>query len=87
MVMIRTAGPVVNLAPTSFPKAHLAQVHCTNFLERLNREVNRRSGPASIFPNDKGVIRLAGAILMKQSNDWTRPAALHGRGKSRRPLR
>lgn len=58
------------LAHMGFPKAHRPQLHSTNPLERLNREVKRRSDAVGIFPNDRAVVRLAGAILMEQSDEW-----------------
>jgi putative transposase len=58
------------LAHMSFPKAHRPQLHSTNPLERLNREIKRRSDAVGIFPNDRAVTRLAGAILMEQSDEW-----------------
>lgn len=58
------------LAHMGFPKAHRPQLHSTNPLERLNREIKRRSDTVGIFPNDRAVTRLAGAILMEQSDEW-----------------
>lgn len=64
------------LAPMSFSKVHRPQLHGTNPLERLNREIRRRSDAVGIFPNDRAVTRLAGAILLEQSpaqSCWSSP--------------
>ena len=54
----------------AFPKEHWAQIHSTNPIERLNREVKRRTNVVSIFPNDAMIIRLVGAILLEQNDEW-----------------
>lgn len=55
----------------SFPKAHRVQIHSTNPLERLNAEVKRRTNVIGIFPNDKAVIRLVGALMLEQNDEWS----------------
>lgn len=54
-----------------FPKAHRVQIHSTNPLERLNAEVKRRTNVIGIFPNDKAVIRLVGAMMLEQNDEWS----------------
>jgi transposase-like protein len=58
------------LAYMVFPKAHHAQIRSTNPLERLNREIRRRSNVVSIFPNRASVVRLIGSVLVEQQDEW-----------------
>ena len=59
------------LAFMSFPKAHRVQIHSTNPLERLNAEVKRRTDVVGIFPNEASIVRLVGALLLEQSDEWS----------------
>jgi len=58
------------LAFMSFPKEIWPQLASTNSLERLNKEIKRRSRVVEIFPNDPAIERLVGAILAEQSDEW-----------------
>ncbi|MGH7185931.1 MAG: IS256 family transposase, partial [Pseudomonadota bacterium] len=58
------------LAYMGFPRAHWSKLHSTNPLERLNAEVKRRCDVVGIFPNDAAVVRLAGALLLEQNDEW-----------------
>jgi putative transposase len=59
------------LSYMDFPRAHWLQIHSTNPLERLNAEIKRRTNVVGIFPNDRAVTRLVGAMLLEQSDEWT----------------
>ena len=57
------------LAYMSFPKAHWTKICSTNPLERVNREVKRRSRRVGIFPNDKAVVRLLGGMMIETNDE------------------
>jgi transposase-like protein len=54
----------------SFPAQHRVKIRTTNVIERLNREIKRRTQVVSIFPNDASCLRLVTAVLMEISEDW-----------------
>ena len=66
--MRRARGDV--LAFCAFPIAHWRKIWSNNPLERLNKEIKRRTNVVGIFPNDQAVIRLVGAVLADQHDDW-----------------
>lgn len=58
------------LAHFAFPEPHRRQIRSTNPLERLNKEIKRRTGVVGIFPTRASVIRLVGMILAEQDDEW-----------------
>lgn len=67
--LLREAGEDV-IAHMAFPQAHWRRIHSTNVLERLHREVNRRCNVVGIFPNARSALRLIGAVLEEQGDEW-----------------
>jgi putative transposase len=58
------------LAFMGFPKEHWPQLASTNPLERLNKEIKRRSRVVGIFPNNAAIVRLVGTLLAEQTDEW-----------------
>lgn len=58
------------LAYMAFPKEHRTKLHSNNPIERLNGEIKRRTEIVGIFPNEQAIVRLVGAILLEQNDEW-----------------
>ena len=72
------------LAYMDFPQNHRSKIYSTNPLERLNKEVKRRSA-VGIFPCEISMVRRIGAVLMEQNDEWLlRPASPRSWQRSRR---
>ena len=67
--MLRDAAVDV-CAFAAFPQAHWKKIWSTNPLERVNKEIKRRTNVVGIFPNEAGVLRLAGSVLIEVHDEW-----------------
>jgi putative transposase len=54
----------------AFPKSHWKRIRTTNMVERVNKEIKRRSKVVGAFPSSDSVMRLIGSILMDTNEDW-----------------
>jgi transposase-like protein len=58
------------LAYMDFPQSHWRRIYSTNPLERLNKEVKRRTNVVGVFPDRASVIRLVGSLLIETDDEW-----------------
>jgi transposase-like protein len=68
--LVERSGFELPTAYYSFPVEHRRQIWSTNSLERLNREVSRRCDVVGIYPNRASLLRLTGAVLEEQNDEW-----------------
>ena len=55
---------------TAFPKEHAKRIRTTNMMERVNKELKRRTKVVGAFPNEESLLRLVGSILMDINEEW-----------------
>ena len=67
--MLRDSAPDL-CAFAAFPQAHGKKIWSTNPLERVNKEIKRRTNVVGIFPNEAAVLRLAGSVLLEVHDEW-----------------
>ena len=74
------------LAFMDFSKEHWTKICSTNPIERPNGEIKRRTEVVGIFPNDEAIVRLVGAILLEQNDEWAVQRARYITLETRAPL-
>ena len=67
-LMLRAEDDV--LTYKTFQQAHRRQIHSTNPLERLNKDIKRRTNVVGIFPNEPAIKRFVGALMLEQNDEW-----------------
>jgi transposase-like protein len=67
--MLRDAAEEIH-AFTHFPISHWKKIWSTNPLERVNKEIKRRTDVVGVFPNPEALLRLAGAVLVEAHEEW-----------------
>lgn len=58
------------LAHFHFPEAHRRRLHSTNPIERLHKEIKRRTAVVGIFPKERSPLRLVGMLASEQDDEW-----------------